>query len=174
MCSFFFFFFLPSILASKICKPDLSSRHITEAEFTAMNGKDWHHNAANAWWPGSRSKGWNEQVLHCVILLIPILKKGGLYFESMDMFTQKKKRESHTSLGLGIGKTESHPKRWGIVGNCKITTDCLPTLPASDPRKNEIIEVATGVSPSGRSRMSIAEVAVAVRASGIRVATVSL
>lgn len=83
-------------------------------------------------------------------------------------------KETHTSLGLGIGKTDSCPKRRGIVGNRKIATGFLSTLPVPEPWRNEVMEVATGVSSSGRSGKSIAEVAVAVRASGIRVATVSL
>jgi len=35
-----------------------------------------------------------------------------------------------------------------------MTTDLLSTLPVPEPRKNNIMEMATGVSPSGRSRVS--------------------
>ena len=85
-----------------------------------------------------------------------------------------KNRESQISLGLGTGKVGSCPKRWGMVGDYKMTTDLLSTLPVPEPWKNNIMEVATGFSSSGRSGVSLAEAAAAAGTRGIRVASASL
>lgn len=50
-----------------------------------------------------------------------------------------------------------------MVRNYKITTDLLSTLPVPEPWKNNVMEVATGVSSSGGSGVSEAEVAAAVK-----------